>query len=243
MRGEKPTCGSIATRAGAARRRRGGRGRSRSTGSPSSCGRPRRARSGSSRSMQRCCRGCGTRSRHGPTVGEAPAVLHLFAYTGLATLAMAAAGARVTHVDASRPTVGWARHNAGLSGLAERPIRWIVDDAAAFTGREVRRGRRYAGVVLDPPSYGHGPGAGAWRIGDDLAPLLESIAQLLAPGRLPPAHRSHPGARFRATRRRRRPALSAGRRPASRRATSSSITPDGRRAELGAFARTPGGAS
>ena len=114
-------------------------------------------------------------------VGEAPAVLHLFAYTGLVTLAMAAAGARVTHVDAARPTVGWARHNAALSGLADRPIRWIVDDATAFTGREVRRGRRYAGVVLDPPSYGHGPGAGAWRIGDDLAPLLEAIAGLLVP--------------------------------------------------------------
>ena len=90
----------------------------------------------------------------------APAVLHLFAYTGLATLAMAAAGAAVTHVDASRPTVTWARRNAELSGLADRPVRWIVDDAMAFTEREVRRGRRYAGVVLDPPTYGHGPERG-----------------------------------------------------------------------------------
>ena len=154
-------------------------------------------------------------------MGEAPAVLHLFAYTGLATLALAAAGARVTHVDASRPTVGWARHNAALSGLADRPIRWIVDDAAAFTGREVRRGRRYAGVVLDPPSYGHGPGAGAWRIGDDLAPLLESIARLLAPGGflLLTAHTPELGSERLG--RRRSPVPSPGRAPASRRATSS----------------------
>ena len=175
-------------------------------------------------------------------VGETPAILHLFAYTGLATLAMAAAGARVTHVDASRPTVGWARHNAGLSGLAERPIRWIVDDAAAFTGREVRRGRRYAGVVLDPPSYGHGPGAGAWRIGDDLAPLLASIALLLAPDgfllltahtpELSPDRLADAAARALG-----RPTntLEAG--------DLELVTPDGRRAELGAFARTSGGAS
>lgn len=175
-------------------------------------------------------------------VGETPAILHLFGYTGLATLAMAAGGARVTHVDASRPTVGWARHNAGLSGLAERPIRWIVDDAAAFTGREVRRGRRYAGVVLDPPSYGHGPGAGAWRIGDDLAPLLASIALLVVPDGflLLTAHT---------------PELSPDRlADAAARALGRStntletgdlelVTPDGRRADLGAFARTSGGAS
>ena len=110
-------------------------------------------------------------------VGETPAVLHLFAYTGLATLAMAAAGARVTHVDASRPTVGWARHNADLSGLAERPVRWIVDDAAAFTDREVRRGRRYAGVVLDPPSLR--PRAWGGCVADratTCAPLLDPCA-------------------------------------------------------------------
>jgi 23S rRNA (cytosine1962-C5)-methyltransferase len=175
-------------------------------------------------------------------LGETPAILHLFAYTGLSTLAMAAAGARVTHVDASRPTVGWARHNAGLSGLAERPIRWIVDDAAAFTGREVRRGRRYAGVVLDPPSYGHGPGAGAWRISDDLAPLLASIALLLVPDgfllltahtpELSPDRLADAAARALG-----RPTntLEAG--------DLELVTPDGRRAELGAFARTSGGAS
>ena len=112
---------------------------------------------------------------------EVPAILHLFAYTGLVTLALAAAGAAVVHVDASRPTVAWARRNAETSGLADRPIRWIVDDAVAFTEREVRRGRRYAGIVLDPPSYGHGPGSGAWRIEDDLSPLLTAAGGLLEP--------------------------------------------------------------
>ena len=112
---------------------------------------------------------------------EAPAVLHLFAYTGLVTLALAAAGAAVVHVDASRPTVAWARRNAETSGLADRPVRWIVDDAVAFTEREVRRGRRYAGIVLDPPSYGHGPGSGAWRIEDDLPALLAAAGGLLEP--------------------------------------------------------------
>jgi 23S rRNA (cytosine1962-C5)-methyltransferase len=110
-----------------------------------------------------------------------PAILHLFAYTGLATLAMVATGAAVTHVDASRPTVGWARHNAELSGLATRPIRWIVDDAVAFTEREARRGRRYAGIVLDPPTYGHGPGATPWRLEDDLARLLAACRRVLEP--------------------------------------------------------------
>lgn len=106
-------------------------------------------------------------------------VLNLFAYTGVATLVAAAAGAAVVHVDASRPTMAWARHNAELSGLAERPIRWIVDDVAAFVAREVRRGRHYDGVVLDPPSYGHGSGGRAWRFEDDLAPLLDRCAELI----------------------------------------------------------------
>ena len=174
-------------------------------------------------------------------VAEAPAVLHLFAYTGLVTLALAAAGARVTHVDAARPTVGWARHNATLSGLDDRPIRWIVDDATAFTAREVRRGRRYAGVVLDPPSYGHGPGAAAWRIGDDLAPLLDAIARLLVPDGflLLTAHTPDLGAERLA---------GAVARALSRPIASIEaggldlVTPDGRRAELGAFARLSGGA-
>lgn len=110
---------------------------------------------------------------------QPPAVLNLFAYTGLVTLGLATAGASVVHVDASRPTVAWARRNADLSGLAEAPIRWIVDDAAAFVAREARRGRRYAGIVLDPPTYGHGPGSKAWRIDRDLAPLVALCAPLL----------------------------------------------------------------
>ncbi len=172
-------------------------------------------------------------------LGEPPAVLHLFAYTGLVTLAVAAAGARVTHVDAARPTVGWARHNAVLSELVDRPIRWIVDDAAAFTGREVRRGRRYAGVVLDPPSYGHGPGAGAWRIGDDLAPLLDACAQLLVPDGflLLTAHTPELGPERLAG----AVARVLGRPTATiERGDLGLTTPDGRRAELGAFARSSG---
>jgi 23S rRNA (cytosine1962-C5)-methyltransferase len=119
--------------------------------------------------------------RERAAAGRSIAVLHLFAYTGLATLAMAAAGGVVTHVDASRPTVAWARRNAELSGLADRPIRWIVDDAVAFTQREARRDRRYAGIVLDPPSYGHGPGARPWRLEDDLPGLLSACAGILEP--------------------------------------------------------------
>jgi 23S rRNA (cytosine1962-C5)-methyltransferase len=110
-----------------------------------------------------------------------PAVLHLFAYTGLATLAAAATGAAVTHVDASRPTVAWARENAAANGLTESPIRWIVDDAAAYAARELRRGRRYDGVILDPPTYGHGESGRDWRIERDLPLLLETIGTLLAP--------------------------------------------------------------
>ena len=118
----------------------------------------------------------------GPTAaGPRPAVLHLFAYTGLATLVMVAAGARVTHVDASRPAVALGARNADAVGAGRPPIRWIVDDAVAFTGREVRRGRRYAGVVLDPPSYGHGPGTGAWRLERDLPALLDACAEVLEP--------------------------------------------------------------
>ena len=107
-------------------------------------------------------------------------VLNLFAYTGAATLVAAAAGASVVHVDASRSTMAWARRNAELSGLADRPVRWIVDDAAAFVAREIRRGRHYDGVVLDPPSYGHGSGGRTWRFEDDLASLLDGCAELIS---------------------------------------------------------------
>jgi 23S rRNA (cytosine1962-C5)-methyltransferase len=111
----------------------------------------------------------------------APAALHLFAYTGVATLAMAAAGASVTHVDSSRPTVGWARRNSEASGLGDRPVRWIVDDALAFAEREVRRGRRYDGLVLDPPTYGHGPAGRPWQLVEELPTLLGTCAELLEP--------------------------------------------------------------
>jgi 23S rRNA (cytosine1962-C5)-methyltransferase len=111
---------------------------------------------------------------------DRPRVLHLFAYTGLVTLALARAGAAVAHVDASRPSVAWARVNAAHSGLADRPIRWLVDDARGFAAREVRRERRYDGVVLDPPSYGHGEARGStWRLEDDLMPLLGTCRALV----------------------------------------------------------------
>ena len=112
-------------------------------------------------------------------VAQGMAVLNLFAYSGLATLVTAAEGASVVHVDASRPTVAWARLNAELSGLAGRPVRWIVDDARAFVARELRRGRRFDGVVLDPPSYGHGPRGRGWQLQDDLALLLRQLAELV----------------------------------------------------------------
>jgi 23S rRNA (cytosine1962-C5)-methyltransferase len=106
------------------------------------------------------------------------AFLNLFAYTGAATLALAGAGRTVSHVDGSRPAVAWARRNASLSGLADRPVRWLVDDADAFVAREVRRGRRYRGVVLDPPSYGHGAGGRSWRLDERLVPLLHECVAL-----------------------------------------------------------------
>jgi len=116
--------------------------------------------------------------------GRQARVLSLFAYTGAATLSAARAGAAVAHVDGSRPAVAWARRNATASGLDNRPIRWLVDDAGEFVKRELRREARYDGIVLDPPSYGHGGGRGrgpAWRIADDLPDLLGGCARLLDP--------------------------------------------------------------
>jgi len=110
---------------------------------------------------------------------EGATVLDLFGYTGASSLALADEGAAVAHVDASKPTVAWARRNAELSGLADRPIRWFVDDTVAFVTRERRRGRRYDGVVLDPPSYGHGGGGRTWRLDAGLEPLLDACAELV----------------------------------------------------------------
>jgi 23S rRNA (cytosine1962-C5)-methyltransferase len=112
---------------------------------------------------------------------EGPSVMNLFGYTGLVTLAVARAGAAVVHVDAARPTVAWARRNAALNGLEDRPIRWLVDDARAFVAREIRRERRYAGVVLDPPTYGHGTSGKAWQLERDLDPLLNDVRRVLRP--------------------------------------------------------------
>lgn len=109
-----------------------------------------------------------------------PKVLNLFGYTGVASLACAAAGAEVTHVDASKKSVAWARENAELSGLADRPIRWIVEDARKYVAREVRRGSRYQGIILDPPKYGRGPTGEIWRLFEDLPGLLNDCAALLA---------------------------------------------------------------
>ena len=112
--------------------------------------------------------------------GRPAVVLNLFAHTGLATLLLARAGAAVSHVDASRPAIAWARRNATLSGMEERPVRWLVDDAARFVAREVRRGRRYDGAVLDPPTFGRAPSGAGWSLEAGLSPLLRSVRGLLA---------------------------------------------------------------
>jgi len=109
-----------------------------------------------------------------------PRVLNLFAYTGASTLAATAVGAEVVHIDASKSTVSWARRNAELSGLGRAAIRWIVEDAARFVAREIKRGNRYQGIILDPPSYGHGPKGDVWQIERDLPGLLENCGALLA---------------------------------------------------------------
>ena len=106
-------------------------------------------------------------------------VLNLFGYTGVGTLSLSDAGARMVHVDASKKSVEGGRANAMLSGMGERPIRWIVDDAAKFCAREVRRERRYDGILLDPPKFGRGPTGELWRLEDHLAPLLADCRRLL----------------------------------------------------------------
>lgn len=106
-------------------------------------------------------------------------VLNLFAYTGGATLSAAAAGAHVTHVDASKGMVGWAKENAASSGLSSAPVRWLVDDCVKFVEREIRRGNTYDAIIMDPPSYGRGPKGEIWKIEDSVYPFLELTAKVL----------------------------------------------------------------
>ena len=107
-------------------------------------------------------------------------VLNLFAYTGAASLAAAAAGANVCHVDAAKGMVAWAKENAVASGLADRPIRWIVDDCQKFVEREIRRGRRYDAIIMDPPSYGRGPSGEIWKLEESLYPFVKLCAEVLS---------------------------------------------------------------
>ena len=109
-----------------------------------------------------------------------PKALNLFAYTGGATLAAAEAGAEVCHVDASKGMVSWARENARLSGLSEKPVRWIVDDCEKFVSREIKRGRRYDIVIMDPPSYGRGPSGEIWQLEQKIYSLLNLCVQVLS---------------------------------------------------------------
>jgi 23S rRNA (cytosine1962-C5)-methyltransferase len=111
--------------------------------------------------------------------GEGAEMLNLFGYTGVGSLALAAKGARITHVDASKKSVEAGKGNAALSGMIDRPIRWMVDDATKFTAREVRRGRRYDGIMLDPPKFGRGPEGEVWRLEEGLPGLIADCRALL----------------------------------------------------------------
>ena len=114
------------------------------------------------------------------TASRPISVLNLFAYTGAASVACAAAGASVCHVDAAKGMVSWARENAKSSGLEDAPIRWIVDDCAKFVEREIRRGRRYDAVIMDPPSYGRGPSGEIWKLEENLYPFVKLVAGVLS---------------------------------------------------------------
>lgn len=114
------------------------------------------------------------------SAGRPIKVLNLFAYTGGATLACAAAGAQVSHVDASKGMVQWARDNAEASGLSDKPIRWLVDDCEKFVKREIKRGNLYDAVVMDPPSYGRGPGGEVWKLEDSVYELVKTCADVLS---------------------------------------------------------------
>ena len=118
--------------------------------------------------------------REAVRAGRQVKVLNLFAYTGGATLAAAASGAAVTHVDASKGMVGWAKENAAASGLQDAPVRWLVDDCKKFVEREIRRGNHYDGIIMDPPSYGRGPKGELWKMEDNIHELVALTAQLLS---------------------------------------------------------------
>lgn len=113
---------------------------------------------------------------------QKPRVLNLFGYTGVASLAAAAAGAQVTHVDASKPSIAWGRQHQSLSGMDSAPIRWLLDDAFKFVTREVRRGHQYQAILLDPPSFGRGPKGEVWKVEQQIVQLLNQLKQLIAPG-------------------------------------------------------------
>jgi 23S rRNA (cytosine1962-C5)-methyltransferase len=107
-------------------------------------------------------------------------VLNLFGYTGGATIAALQGGASVTHVDASKVAIGWAKRNAELSGVIDKPVRWILDDARAFLRREIKRGKKYDAIVMDPPAFGHGPAGELWKIEDHLLDLFNLCKQVLS---------------------------------------------------------------
>ena len=124
--------------------------------------------------------GGGASAGSGERTEGAPKVLNLFAYTGGATIACAAAGASVCHVDAAKGMVLWAKENAKVSGLEDRPIRWIVDDCAKFVEREIRRGKTYDAIIMDPPSYGRGPSGEVWKLEENLFPFVKLCARVLS---------------------------------------------------------------
>lgn len=115
------------------------------------------------------------------SAGRELEVLNLFGYTGGASLACAKAGAKVCHVDGSKSAISWARENAELSGLKDKPIRWILDDAAAFVRREIKRGRKYDGIIMDPPAFGHGPNGEMWKIEENFLEFLDLCKEILTP--------------------------------------------------------------
>jgi 23S rRNA (cytosine1962-C5)-methyltransferase len=114
-------------------------------------------------------------------VGKETSVLNLFGYTGIASLVCAANGAKVTHLDGSKPAISWARENQALSGLSDKPIRWILDDAVQFTAREARRGNIYDAIIMDPPVYGHGPSGEIWDFNQSFPELLTNCRKILSP--------------------------------------------------------------